>query len=636
MSPGRSVLRAAQPAAAALGLASASPSASAALATSVAASTPVAFSSAAGAGAGAGPATAGLGWIVPWARGMLPAVGPAGPRPVPPGPRAQDAAPEDHTGPGSAGHEPGCDPDGKAAAGRGARPRPAQPPPGVPQRPGAASAEAASPNCPLAPHRAPGPIRGAMRLQRLAGVPCRSPASGLGAAGRCFATLSPTSTTLAPGSAALDADSPRPPPSAAAAPRWPLDTSSRPASTSASTSASTPAPASPSPLHRSPSPSPAPRPSSAPASSAASPRAASPSAVQSASPGFAVQRSMSQYAEAAVYAGPAPRNPARVTLRTIRKKYEQGEPITMVTAYDYPSAVHVDAAGIDMLLVGDSVAMVVHGHDTTLPITLDEMLVHCKAAARGARRSFLVGDLPFGCYETDVRDAVRSAVRMLKEGGMDAVKLEGGSPARVEAARAIVETGVAVIGHVGLTPQSVSVIGGFRPQAQVADEALRVLDQAQALQKAGCFALVLECIPGPIAAAITAALSIPTIGIGAGTQCSGQVLVYHDLLGMMTHPHHAKVTPKFCKQYGRVGNVISAALSQYRQEVEERSFPGPRFSPYKISPGEVKALAEELRRRGMGSAAQAVLEEAHAAAAAKERMAEEDAAGGSASPPASS
>lgn len=289
----------------------------------------------------------------------------------------------------------------------------------------------------------------------------------------------------------------------------------------------------------------------------------------------------------------------------------------MVTAYDYPSALHVDMAGVDLLLVGDSCAMVVHGHDTTLPITLDDMLLHCKAVARGARRPFLIGDLPFGCYETNVRDAVQSAVRMLKEGGMDAVKLEGGSPARVEAARAIVEAGVAVMGHVGLTPQSVSVIGGFRPQAQVAEEALRVLDQAQALQAAGCFALVLECIPGPIAAAITRTLSIPTIGIGAGGECSGQVLVYHDLLGMVTHPHHAKVTPKFCKQYARVGDTITAALQQYRQEVEERRFPGPRFSPYSISQQQVDVLAKQLRQRGLDLAAEAVVEEAQRAAAAK-------------------
>ncbi|KXZ55987.1 hypothetical protein GPECTOR_2g1539 [Gonium pectorale] len=355
-------------------------------------------------------------------------------------------------------------------------------------------------------------------------------------------------------------------------------------------------------------------PSAAAAGGLMPPASSVPSALAALAP---LRRQLSVQPEAAVYSGPAPRGPSRVTLRTIRKKYESGEPLSMVTAYDYPSAVHVDAAGIDILLVGDSVAMVVHGHDTTLPISLDDMIAHCKAAARGARRAFLVGDLPFGCYETDPRDAVRSAVRVLKEGGMDAVKLEGGSPARVEAARAIVETGVAVMGHVGLTPQSVSVIGGFRPQAQVADEALRVLDQAMALQAAGCFALVLECIPGPIAAAITRCLTIPTIGIGAGGQCSGQVLVYHDLLGMMSHPHHAKVTPKFCKQYARVGDIIGEALQAYRRDVEERAFPGPRFSPYSISEPEVRSLAEALRKRGLGGAAEAVEDEAHRAAAAK-------------------
>ncbi|KAF5826035.1 ketopantoate hydroxymethyltransferase-domain-containing protein, partial [Dunaliella salina] len=226
--------------------------------------------------------------------------------------------------------------------------------------------------------------------------------------------------------------------------------------------------------------------------------------------------------ENAVYSGPTSPSPRRVTLRTLRSKYQQGVPISMATAYDYPSAVHVDQANLDIVLVGDSVAMVVHGHDTTLPVTLDEMLMHCRSVARGARRAFLVGDLPFGSYETGVRDAVVSAMRLLKEGQMDAVKLEGGSPARVEAANAIVEAGVAVMGHVGLTPQSISVIGGFRPQAQVAEEALQVLDQAQALQRAGCFALVLECVPGPIAAAITKSVGIPTIGIGAGPSTSGQ------------------------------------------------------------------------------------------------------------------
>ncbi|AQK91102.1 3-methyl-2-oxobutanoate hydroxymethyltransferase 1 mitochondrial [Zea mays] len=204
--------------------------------------------------------------------------------------------------------------------------------------------------------------------------------------------------------------------------------------------------------------------------------------------------------------------------------------------------------------------MVVHGHDTTLPITLDIMLEHCRAVARGAPRPLLVGDLPFGCYESSAAQAVDSAVRVLKEGGMDAIKLEGGAPSRITAAKAIVEAGIAVMGHVGLTPQAISVLGGFRPQGKTVDSAIKVVETALALQEAGCFSVVLECVPAPVAAAATSALKIPTIGIGAGPFCSGQVLVYHDLLGMLQHPHHAKVTPKFCKQFGNVGDVINKAL----------------------------------------------------------------------------
>ncbi|CAI5463613.1 unnamed protein product, partial [Closterium sp. Yama58-4] len=197
-------------------------------------------------------------------------------------------------------------------------------------------------------------------------------------------------------------------------------------------------------------------------------------------------------------------------------------------------------ADIDICLVGDSAAMVVHGYDTTLPITLDDMLLHCRAVARGASRPLLVGDLPFGTYEQSPQQAVNSAVRLLKEGNMDAVKIEGGIPARVAAARAVSEAGIAVMGHVGLTPQAISSLGGFRPQGRSAASALKVVQHAQALQEAGCFAVVLECMPAVVAAAVTAAVDIPTIGIGAGPLCSGQVLVYHDLLGMIQHPHHAK------------------------------------------------------------------------------------------------
>lgn len=319
-------------------------------------------------------------------------------------------------------------------------------------------------------------------------------------------------------------------------------------------------------------------------------------------------RCMSNVPENAVYSGPAAPLPKRVTLRTLRDKYLKGIPISMVTAYDYPSAVHVDEAGIDMLLVGDSAAMVVHGHDTTLPITLDEMLIHCKSVSRGARRAFLVGDLPFGCAEASKESAIKCAVRMMKEGNMDAIKIEGGFPNRVDAISAVVEAGIAVVGHVGLTPQAISVLGGFRPAAQTAEEAVRVLCEAKALEKAGCFAIVLECVPEIVAAAVTREINVPTIGIGAGGACSGQVLVYHDLLGMMQHPHHAKVTPKFCKKYASVGLVIQEALSEYAKDVETRSFPSARYSPYRLDPAQSRQLLDELRRRKFDAAVAAVEE----------------------------
>lgn len=319
----------------------------------------------------------------------------------------------------------------------------------------------------------------------------------------------------------------------------------------------------------------------------------------------ALLRRFSSKPESSIYGGPKVAGPQRETLRSLRKKYLEGKKLTMVTAYDYPSAVHVDQAGIDILLVGDSVGMVVHGHDTTLPVTLDDMISHCRAVARGAARPFLVGDMPFGSYEVSTTQAVTTAVRLLKEGSMDAVKMEGGSPARVVAAAAIVGAGVACMGHVGLTPQSVSAIGGFRPQAQLAADAMEVVRSAQRLEDAGCFALVLECVPAPVAAAVTRAVSVPTIGIGAGPACSGQVLVFHDLLAMMSHPHHAKVTPKFCKQYAQIGQAINSALLEYKADVEGEAFPGRQFSPYRMKEEEIDAFADALANAGLTDAAEA-------------------------------
>ncbi|GFP91477.1 3-methyl-2-oxobutanoate hydroxymethyltransferase 2 mitochondrial [Phtheirospermum japonicum] len=315
---------------------------------------------------------------------------------------------------------------------------------------------------------------------------------------------------------------------------------------------------------------------------------------------------MSNVPENTVYGGPKPQNHSqRVTLTHLRQKHRKGEPITLVTAYDYPSATHLDTTGIDICLVGDSGAMVVHGHDTTLPITVGEMLVHCRAVARGAKRPLLLGDLPFGSYESSTPQAVNTAVRFLKEGGMDAIKLEGGAPSRITAAKAIVEAGIAVMGHVGLTPQAISALGGFRAQGRNVDSAVKVVETCMALQEAGCFAVVLECVPSPVAAAATSVLQIPTIGAGAGPFCSGQALVYHDLVGMLQHPHQAKVTPKFSKQYGRAGEAINKALLEFQEEVTNGSFPSLAHTPYKIGAADMDGFLQALQKMGLADAADA-------------------------------
>jgi 3-methyl-2-oxobutanoate hydroxymethyltransferase len=308
-----------------------------------------------------------------------------------------------------------------------------------------------------------------------------------------------------------------------------------------------------------------------------------------------VERARFSTSAAVVTAAPSERPSKHVTIHTLRSMKTSKTPISMVTAYDYPSAVHVDVANIDVLLVGDSVGMVTLGHDTTLPVTLNDMIHHCQAVSRGCRRPLLVGDLPFGCFETDPRLAFASAARMLKEGGMDAVKMEGGK-SRAPSVKECVDGGVAVMGHVGLTPQSYSALGGFRAQGRTAKQAMAVLDDALAVQAAGAFAVVVECVPAVVAGEITKRLEIPTIGIGAGNRTDGQVLVYHDLLGMMQHPWHAAHALKFCKQYASVGSVINKALAQYREEVRAGVFPGEEFSPYVIPQNEEHEFLELLAR----------------------------------------
>lgn len=264
---------------------------------------------------------------------------------------------------------------------------------------------------------------------------------------------------------------------------------------------------------------------------------------------------------------PATTSRKKVTILTLRQKKERGEPISMLTAYDYPTALVMDEAGMDSILVGDSLGMVVLGYENTLPVTMEDMLHHCRAVARGAKSALLIGDMPFMSYQASVEDAVRNAGRFLQNGGMDAVKLEGGHE-RVDAIRAIVGAGIPMMGHLGLTPQSVHQLSGFHPQAKTALAAKRLLEDAFLLEEAGCFSIVLESVPARLAELVSKRLSIPTIGIGAGTGCDGQVLVTHDLLGLFE-----RFTPKFVKKYADLHSEMHRAFAQYIADVQAKTFP---------------------------------------------------------------
>lgn len=264
---------------------------------------------------------------------------------------------------------------------------------------------------------------------------------------------------------------------------------------------------------------------------------------------------------------PAVSTRKKITTLSFQQKKARGEPITMLTGYDYPTALALDQAGVDSILVGDSLGMVVLGYENTLPVTMEEMLHHCRAVARGAKNALLIGDMPFMSYQVSVEQATRNAGRFLQQGGMDAVKLEGGRE-RVEAIRAIVAAGIPVMGHLGLTPQSVHQLGGFRAQGKSAPAARRLLEDALLLQEAGCFSLVLESIPARLGDYLSRQLSIPTIGIGAGAGCDGQVLVTHDLLGLFE-----RFTPKFVKQYAQLHAEMQRAFAEYLAEVQSRQFP---------------------------------------------------------------
>jgi len=276
-----------------------------------------------------------------------------------------------------------------------------------------------------------------------------------------------------------------------------------------------------------------------------------------------------------------------VTLPRLAEKKALGEPIVMVTAYDYPSALAVERAGVDLVLVGDSGAMTVLGHPSTVPVGVDEMLMLSAAVRRGLRTPFLVGDLPFGSYEASDEEAVRTAQRFVKEAGCDAVKLEGGGTS-VQRARAIVAAGIPVMGHVGLTPQTATALGGYRAQGRSADQAAQVARGALALQEAGCFAVVFEAIPSAVAEAVMPAMAIPVIGIGAGPATDGQVLVFHDLLGI-----REGMGARFVKRYASLLDEMAAGVGEYAADVRARRYPAPEHG-YSIAPEELAGLREAL------------------------------------------
>ncbi|RQD71866.1 MAG: 3-methyl-2-oxobutanoate hydroxymethyltransferase [Tindallia sp. MSAO_Bac2] len=279
----------------------------------------------------------------------------------------------------------------------------------------------------------------------------------------------------------------------------------------------------------------------------------------------------------------------KVTIHTLMKKKEKGEKITFLTAYDYPTAVLEDQAGIDLILVGDSLGMCVYGFDSTLPVTMDMMVNHSKAVRKGAPNSFVIGDMPYLSYQISVEQAVANAGRLMQECGVDGVKLEGGLE-MTDRIEAITKAGIPVMGHLGLTPQSASMLGGFKAQGKSVDAALKLMEEAKALEEAGCVSILLEAIPAEVAQLITERANIPILGIGAGPYCDGQVLVVHDMLGFFGG-HVAK----FVKQYTNMNEVIAKALTEYKEDVEAGTFPAPEHC-YKISEDELEKLRKAVEK----------------------------------------
>jgi 3-methyl-2-oxobutanoate hydroxymethyltransferase len=288
----------------------------------------------------------------------------------------------------------------------------------------------------------------------------------------------------------------------------------------------------------------------------------------------------------------APSDPGRLpmTLPLLAEKKRLADPIVMVTAYDYPSARAAESAGVDLVLVGDSAATTVLGYNATTPVSLDDMLVLARAVRRGLRTPLLIGDLPFGSYEVSDEQAITTAMRMVKEAGCETVKLEGGGEASVKRARAIVNAGIPVMGHVGLTPQTSTALGGWKAQGRTAGAAARIAEEALALQQAGCFALVFEAIPAAVTEQLMPHIEIPVIGIGAGPATDGQVLVFHDLLGIRDG-----LGPRFVKRYANLQQEMNDGVAAYAEDVRTRRYPGPEHT-YKIKPEELTELQALLGR----------------------------------------
>ncbi len=273
---------------------------------------------------------------------------------------------------------------------------------------------------------------------------------------------------------------------------------------------------------------------------------------------------------------------AKVTIQKLKEMKQKGEKISMVTAYDYSQAVLVEKSGIEIILVGDSLSMTMLGYPGTVNLTTDEMIHHIRPVVKGAPTPMIVGDMVFGSYNESVTQAVASANRLMKEGGCDVIKLEGGRP---DVVKAIVDAGIPVQGHIGLTPQTASLLGGFKVQGKSLDSAKKIIDEAKALEEAGAFSIVVECVPEELGGAITRAISIPTIGIGAGRLCDGQVLVFHDMLGLFD-----KFLPKFVKQYAQIGTEIVDVLTEYREDVRRGSFPEEKHTFGGLTAEDLKGL----------------------------------------------